>query len=169
MGRLSAVDYAFLALETAESPKHVAGLLVLDVPGNAEPGFLSDLFNTFRTSAPVPPFSQKLRSSFGLPSWVEDPDIDMDYHVTRHVLPAPGDRSQLGDLVSHLHEERLDRSRPMWQFHFIEGLKGGERFACYLKIHHAYMDGAKMSARVARALSESRTPSCAAHPPIRCS
>jgi diacylglycerol O-acyltransferase len=155
MGRLSALDYAFLALETAESPKHVAGLFVVDVPDNAGPRFLSELFETFRSSAPIPPFDQKLGSSFGLPTWTDDPAIDIDYHVRRHVLPDSGSRAQLVELVSELHEERLDRSRPMWQFHLIEGLKGGERFACYLKIHHAYMDGAKMSARVARVLSSS--------------
>lgn len=155
MGRLSALDYAFLALETAESPKHVAGLFVMDLPGDAGPRFLSELFETFRSSAPIPPFNQKLGSSFGLPIWTDDPAIDMDYHVRRHVLSDSGSRGQLVDLVSELHEERLDRSRPMWQFHMIEGLKDGERFACYMKIHHAYMDGAKMSARVARVLSSS--------------
>ena len=155
MTRLSVIDYAFLALETAESPKHVAGLLVLDLPENAEPRFLSNLFDSFRSSEPVPPFNQKLGRSLGLPTWTDDPNIDMGYHVIVHVLPEPGDRSQLVELVSRLHEERLDRSRPMWQFHLIEGLKAGQRFACYFKIHHAYMDGAKMSARVARVLNRS--------------
>ena len=155
MARLSLVDYAFLALETAESPKHVAGLLLFELPDNAEPRFLSNLFESFRSSRPVPPFNQKLQRSLGVPTWTDDANIDMRYHVTRHVLPEPGDRRQLVDLVSKLHEDRLERSRPMWQFHLIEGLAGGERFACYFKIHHAYMDGAKMSARLARVLNRS--------------
>lgn len=155
MGRLSVLDYAFLALETVESPKHVAGLFVVDIPASRRARFPSELFELFRSSAPIPPFNQKLGSSFGLPTWIDDPAIDMEYHVHRHVLPDPGSSSQLVELISELHEERLDRSRPMWQFHQIEGLKGGERLACYLKIHHAYMDGAKMSARVARVLSSS--------------
>ncbi len=159
MARLSLVDCGFLALETAESPKHVAGLLVLDMPENARPRFFSELFETFQSSMPIAPFSQKLGLSLGLPTWTDDPAIDMQYHVRRHVLPDPGSRTQLVDLVSGLHEERLDRSRPLWQFHLIEGLKGGERFACYLKIHHAYMDGAKMSARLVRSLSSSPTES----------
>ena len=77
MGRLSLIDYAFLALETAESPKHVAGLLVLDLPENAEPRFLSNLFDSLRSSTPVSPFNQKLRRSLGIPTWTDDPDIDM--------------------------------------------------------------------------------------------
>jgi WS/DGAT/MGAT family acyltransferase len=155
MGRLSTLDYAFLALETAASPKHVAGLQVFDLPENAAPGFLDGLYETFRSSQPVAPFDQKLKHSLGLPTWVEDKAIDLDYHVRRCVLPAPGSRSQLVELVAELHEERLDRTRPLWQFHLIEGVKGGKRFAAYLKIHHAYMDGAKVSARVTRVLSES--------------
>ena len=155
MRRLSLLDYAFLLRETAESPKHVAGLLVVDIPENASQRFLWDLFDTFRTSAPVPPFSQKLSSSFGLPTWTDDPDIDMDNHVIRHVLPDQGTWSQLVDLLSGLHEERLERSRPLWQFHLVEGLNGGKRFAGYLKVHHAYMDGAKMSARAVRSLNPS--------------
>jgi diacylglycerol O-acyltransferase len=91
MGRLSLIDYAFLALETAQSPEHVAGLLVLDLPENAEPRFLSNVFDGFRSSTPVPPFNQKLRRSLGISTWTDDPHIDMGYHVFRHVSPSvPG-------------------------------------------------------------------------------
>ena len=67
-------------------------------------------------------------------------DIDVEYHVRHTALPASGGERELGELVSHLHSVVLDRTRPLWTCHVIEGLEGN-RFAVYLKIHHALTDG----------------------------
>lgn len=83
------------------------------------------------------------RSSRGpLPSWdvLEDQDIDLEYHLRHSALPQPGNEQELGILVSRLHSHALDRRRPLWECHVIEGLEGG-RFAIYLKLHHGQLDG----------------------------
>jgi WS/DGAT/MGAT family acyltransferase len=74
------------------------------------------------------------------PVWATDPDFDLDYHVRRLSLPAPGSMRQLLDLVTRLHEEPFDRTRPLWMFYAIEGLEDGKG-ALLVKQHHAVADG----------------------------
>ena len=85
-------------------------------------------------------------------SWVTDEDFDFDYHVRRSALASPGDERELGILVSRLHSNHLDLTRPPWEIHVIEGLEGG-RFAMYMKIHHALVDGYSAMRMMARSLS----------------
>jgi diacylglycerol O-acyltransferase / wax synthase len=72
--------------------------------------------------------------------WCEVETIELDAHVLKRKLPAPGSGKQLASLVARLHAQMLDRARPMWQFVVIEGLATGE-VALYSKIHHAVLDG----------------------------
>jgi len=74
------------------------------------------------------------------PMWVTTSDVDLDYHVRRSVLPRPGNMRQLEHRVARLHEPLLDRDRPLWELHVVEGLAGG-RAALYVKVHHAGLDG----------------------------
>ena len=74
------------------------------------------------------------------PVWVDDNDIDIDYHIRRVVLSKPGTFKQLEQLVGRLHSSLLDRSRPLWEFYVIEGLQTGQP-AIYAKVHHAAVDG----------------------------
>jgi WS/DGAT/MGAT family acyltransferase len=73
-------------------------------------------------------------------AWSFDDDIDLEYHVRRSALPAPGRVRELLELTSRLHGTLLDRHRPLWESHLIEGLGDG-RFAVYTKMHHALVDG----------------------------
>ena len=91
----------------------------------------------------VPPFRQRMvEVPFGLQhaAMVDDPDFDIDYHVRRVSLPPPGGRAELETLVADLASRPLDRRRPLWEFHVVEGLEGG-RFALVPKVHHAIIDG----------------------------
>jgi hypothetical protein len=72
--------------------------------------------------------------------WSTDNDVDLSYHVRRSALPAPRRVRDLLELTSRLHANLLDRHRPLWETHVIEGLKDG-RFAIYSKMHHALVDG----------------------------
>jgi WS/DGAT/MGAT family acyltransferase len=75
-----------------------------------------------------------------LPSWVEDPEFDLDNHVHFSSLPKPGSTKQLLQMVSRIHSHQLDRSRPLWECYLVEGISG-RRVAIYFKVHHALLDG----------------------------
>jgi WS/DGAT/MGAT family acyltransferase len=91
----------------------------------------------------VPRFRQKLRFvplSQGRPVWVDDPYLNLEYHVRQTALPAPGSEEQLRNLAARIFSQQLDRSKPLWEMWLVEGLEG-ERFAIVGKSHHALVDG----------------------------
>jgi len=154
---LSALDKLFLYLETRETMMHVAGLLPFTPPPDAPPDFLRELVAEVRDSREVqPPWNLELATPRllrnPLQSWVEDAHFDLDYHVRRSALPAPGDERELGVLVSRLHSNQVDFHRPPWELHLIENLEGG-RFALYVKCHHSLVDGITAMRILARSLS----------------
>ncbi len=85
-------------------------------------------------------------------AWTFDEDVDLDYHLRRSALPAPGRVRDLLELTSRLHGTLLDRHRPLWEAHLIEGLSDG-RFAVYVKFHHALIDGVSALKLTQRTLS----------------
>ena len=95
--------------------------------------------------------------------WEPDPDFDLDRHVVRAALPAPGGQAELEAFVSELASTDLDRDRPAWQFHFVEHFQGGS--AAILRIHHCYADGMAMI-RVFLSLTDAEAePAPTAHAP----
>jgi len=91
----------------------------------------------------VPRFRQKLRFvpfGQGRPVWVDDPHLNLDYHVRQTALPAPGSEEQLRNLAARVFSQQLDRSKPLWELWLVEGL-AGDRFAIIGKSHHALVDG----------------------------
>jgi diacylglycerol O-acyltransferase len=155
--KLSVFDAFFLAAETREAMMHVGGLLIFTPPADAHPQLLRHLANELRAEVAIyPPWNQRLWTpellKNPLQAWIEDKDVDLEYHVRRSALPAPGDERELGILVSRLHSVPIDFHRPPWEVHFIEGLEGG-RFAMYFKIHHALVDGFTSMKLLARSLS----------------
>ena len=144
MEKLSGLDASFLYFETAQTPMHVAGLTLYEVP-EAQRGHVFEHFRDFfRTRAHlVPIFGKKLaRTVLELdhPGWVDAGEIDFDYHIKGHTLDAPGTLAQLEEWVALEHARPLDRSKPLWQFTVVDGLEGG-RAALYSKVHHAAVDG----------------------------
>ena len=141
MTRLSAIDSGFLLTETHNSPKHVGALLIFELPKGKGSAWLRSLLDGMKKWPPGFPFNQRLKSSSGpLFEMQEDDHFEMDYHVRHTVLPHPGHESQLLDVVARMHANLLDRDRPLWEFHLVEGLSN-RRFAFYFKIHHALADG----------------------------
>ena len=164
--RLSPMDAMFLYGETRDIKMHVAGLLPLTPPPDAGPDYLGLLMEEIRQSVDIKaPWNLKLATPNFLLNplhrWVEDEQFDIEYHVRRSALPAPGDERELGVLISRLHSHSLDLSRPPWELHLIEGLEGG-RIALYMKMHHALVDGytaMKMLSRsMARSVDDDSTP-----------
>ena len=151
MSTLSLLDLAFFISESDASPKHVAGLQICKKPARAKANFVKSLHEEYLGFTDVaPPFNRVIDFTLtALPSWKTVDAVDINEHVFYHKLPAKNnDRTALYALVSQLHTPVLDRSRPLWEVHVIDGLKGenGEgRFALYQKMHHAYADGVTMS------------------------
>jgi len=157
MKRLTPSDQLFLYGESREQMMHVAGLLPFSPPPEPVTEMLRDLMDEVRDGAAVyRPWNQRLRFPGllwnPLQSWVEGRELDLEYHVRRSALPAPGDERELGILVSRLHGHHIDFHRPPWEVHFIEGLEGG-RFAMYVKMHHSLIDGFTAMRVLANALS----------------
>jgi diacylglycerol O-acyltransferase len=140
--KLNALDLAFLSLEKQSTPVNVASLAIFEIPKHYEGNFTRDLLEKLESQVAGPPFNQKLSSvhSAALPSWETDTNFDIHYHVRHSALPKPGKLEDLLALASRLHSRLLDRERPLWEFHLIEGLENNQ-FALYMKIHHAAIDG----------------------------
>jgi diacylglycerol O-acyltransferase len=91
----------------------------------------------------VPRYRQRLQwvpGRLATPVWIDDPDFELSYHVRRSALPRPGDHDQLRELVARIASRPLDRSRPLWETYFVEGLEGG-RVAVLTKSHQILVDG----------------------------
>jgi diacylglycerol O-acyltransferase len=144
--RIDLLDSGFLHLETPETPMHVGGLSLFELPARVHKrkfmARLSDVYNS--TTELRKPFAHRVTHGMlgrlGPLYWEHDPDLDLDYHVRHSALPEPGRYRELFALVSRLHSSLLDRSRPLWEVHLIEGLQD-RQFAVYSKLHHATIDG----------------------------
>ena len=161
MATLSPTDSAFLWLETRNQPMHVAGLNIYSAPEGAGPEFVAQLLARWgKYLKAVPPFNQRPALRMGFWHWEEDKEFELDYHLRHLALPHPGRIRELLAMVSRLHGNLMDRNRPLWEVHIIEGLPGG-RFATYIKIHHALVDGvtgAKMMADGLAATAKAQKP-----------
>jgi WS/DGAT/MGAT family acyltransferase len=140
LDRLSAVDAAFLHQEGPTTHMHIGGVVLLEGP---PPPFV-ELREHVRSRLPlVPRYRQKLAAPpFGLGRqlWVDDPAFNLDYHLRHTALPRPGGDDALRRLVGRLFAQRLDRTKPLWELWYVEGLEGG-RTALISKTHHALVDG----------------------------
>ena len=140
--RISALDWQFLSIEDKSSTHmHIGSLLVFEGPAP----LASDLREFIGSRIHLAPrFQQKLAfqavPSAGKPSWVDEPDFDIAQHVLAAALPRPGGEKELNDLIGEIFSTRLDRSKPLWQLWFVEGL-AEDRWALVCKMHHAMVDG----------------------------
>jgi diacylglycerol O-acyltransferase / wax synthase len=145
--RLAGLDASFLALERLETPMHVGSLAVfegapfLEENGRFRIAEARDLVSS-RLHL-IPRFRKKIMQvplDAGYPIWVDDDRFDIGYHVRLTALPTPGSRAQLLNLFERVQSQVLDRSRPLWELWFVEGLEGGH-VAMIQKTHHALVDG----------------------------
>ena len=145
MLQLSGLDTAFLNMETPTTYGHVATLMLLDGAGFRERNPYDEIRRHFQACARrLPPLYRRLvEVPFGLdrPYWIDEGEVDIDFHVRHIGVPPPGNTAQLAELIAHLVERPLDRSRPLWDLHIIEGLASNE-VALLFKTHHAAADGA---------------------------
>src|SRR5438477_548026 len=140
MDRLSPVDASFLAGEREGSHMHVGAVLIFEGPPPAREELLEHIASRLPL---VPRYRQRLavpRLEMGRPLWVDDASFNLEYHARHTALPAPGGIDQLRALTARIFSQRLDRSKPLWESWFVQGLEE-DRFAIINKTHHALVDG----------------------------
>lgn len=150
MERLSAFDATMLYSESSSVPLNVCSIACLDtstIPGGYDFERVREHLAT-RLKA-LPELRAKLANSqlnLDHPVWVDDDDLDLEYHLHRIALPAPGGRNELVDVCSRIAAAPLDRSKPLWEMWVIEGISetdpfSGGHVALLIKVHHAAVDG----------------------------
>jgi WS/DGAT/MGAT family acyltransferase len=168
MDHLSSMDASFLHLETPETPMHVGSLMLLELPKGYDGDYYEEVKAMLgRRLHLASVLTRKLATmpfELAEPVWIDDDDIDLDYHVRSLTLRRPGTMQQLDQLVARLHSSLLDRSRPLWEMYVIEGLQSGQ-VAFYSKAHHSGVDG-KAGVEMAKVLYDT-TPEIRAVPPPR--
>jgi WS/DGAT/MGAT family acyltransferase len=144
--RLTSLDSVFLELESPGVHMHVGSVGIFD-PGDLardDGSFDFDRILEFAEAglSKAPRFRQKLSEIplTGSPVWVDDEHFNILYHVRHTALPVPGDERRLKRLVGRIMSEKLDRTKPMWEMWFVEGLENG-RAAMISKVHHCLIDG----------------------------
>jgi diacylglycerol O-acyltransferase / wax synthase len=138
--RLTGLDSSFLHLERAGAHMHVASTSIFEGPPPRIEEFRDHIASRLHL---VPRFRQKLRFvpfGQGRPVWIDDPYLNLEYHVRQTALPTPGSEEQLRNLAARIFSQQLDRSKPLWELWLVEGLEN-ERFAIVGKSHHALVDG----------------------------
>jgi diacylglycerol O-acyltransferase len=169
MDQLSSIDASFLHLETPETPMHVGSLMLFELPDGYKGDYYEDVKALLGKRLHLSSFlNRKLaQMPFQLaePVWIEDDDIELDYHVRTVTLRRPGTMAQLEQLVARLHASLLDRSRPLWEMYVIDGLENG-LVAFYTKAHHSGVDG-KAGVELAKVLYDTSAQIREVPPPRR--
>jgi WS/DGAT/MGAT family acyltransferase len=136
--RLNGMDAMLLYSETPNLHTHTLKVAIVD-PSGGDGEFSFDAFRHHlrRRLHLLEPLRYKLVDipwRLHHPMWLENCDVDLDYHLHRVQVPAPGGRRELDTVIGEVASTPLDRGRPLWEFHVAEGLSGG-RFALIGKIH----------------------------------
>ncbi|WP_374565474.1 wax ester/triacylglycerol synthase family O-acyltransferase [Ideonella sp.] len=152
MLQLSGLDATFLYIESPEMPMHVGALHVLELPKGYRGPFVKDLRALMAARLPLMPALRRrlwwMPLNLANPVWV-DAEPDLTQHIVEVKLPASAKKgdglAELHAAVGALHPQLLDRSKPLWRFHVLEGLgnshSGHKRVALYSQVHHAAVDG----------------------------
>ena len=133
--RMAAVDTTWLRFDRASNPMVIVGVLMLEGPADVarlQETIVARLLAFDR-------FRQRVETRLTGLWWTRDTHFNLERHVKRVRLPGAGGRAELEAFVSDLASQRLDRARPLWQFHIVEGYEGG--VALVVRIHHAIADG----------------------------
>ncbi|MFN2561759.1 MAG: wax ester/triacylglycerol synthase family O-acyltransferase [Jatrophihabitans sp.] len=153
---MSPTSSLFLLAETREHPMHVGSLQLFVPPDGADALDVRRMFDDAVAKDEVSPLFQKRPrrsiTSLGQWGWESDRMFDLEHHVRRNALPQPGRILELLALCSRLHSTLLDRHRPLWEMHLIEGLDDG-RYGIYFKVHHSLVDGVSALRLLGRMLS----------------
>lgn len=161
MKRLIGLDSVFLYNETPNAPQHTMSVSVVDA---ATPDgdltfelFRETLHQRLRRLEPLR--YQLVEIPFGMhhPMWQKQADVDLDYHIRRVKVPDPGSREELDDFIGRVASTSLDRSRPLWELYFVEGLAAGRKVAVIGKVHQALADAVAWGNLFSRVVDETES------------
>lgn len=155
MKRLSGWDSVLLYSETPNVHMHTIKVAVIELDADRQ-GFGIDAFRQViggRLNKLEPFCYQLVEVPYALhhPMWREHCEVDLDYHIRPWRLPSPGGRRELDEAIGQIASSPLDRSRPLWEMYFVEGL-ANNRIAVVGKIHHALADGVASANLMARGM-----------------
>ena len=157
MQTMSPLDASFLHVEDAVTHMHIGSVGLFEGPAPA----VGEVREAVAGRLPlVPRYRQKVRFvplALGRPTWVDDPHFNLDYHLRRTALPAPGGDAELRNLVGRVMSQQLDRDKPLWEMWVIEGVSGG-RWALISKTHHCLVDGVSATDLLSVILTKEREP-----------
>lgn len=159
MERLTPLAASFLEAEDVDPGASLAigSLALFEGPA---PDF-DDFVESIRGRLPlIPRYRQKLRRTpldLTAPVWADDPHFDLAWHLRRTAVPQPGGQEQIAHLMSRVMTRRMDRSRPLWEYWFVEGLEDGQ-WGLLSKLHHSMVDGVSGTDLYQLVLDQSRTP-----------
>ena len=158
MERLPGIDAGYLYMETPTVHMHTLKVALLD-PSTVPGGYTFERFKEemVKRLHLLPPFRRRLVDiPFGLhhPMWIEDPDFNINHHVHQGLVKAPGGPRQMDEAISVIAGRQLDRNRPLWEMHVLEGMADGS-IVFVTKIHHTAADGVAAAAMLANVMSSS--------------
>jgi diacylglycerol O-acyltransferase len=152
--RLGGWDAVLLYNETPNLHQHTLKVAVVDASDRDEFGFdrfRQTLARRLHLLEPLRYHLAEIPGKLHHAMWLENCDVDLDYHVRRMQISPPGGHRELDAAIGEIASTPLDRSRPLWEFHFVEGM-ADNRFAIVGKVHHALADGVASANLMARAL-----------------
>jgi diacylglycerol O-acyltransferase / wax synthase len=149
---LDPLDSAFILLENPGTSMNIGAVVELEARSEDPAERFEDLKSIIAARIhEIPVLTQRVvRAPFDMtwPILVEDDRFDLDRHVVRVALPAPGTDEQLDTFVSEFLSRTLSPQRPLWQLLIIEGLEDG-RAVLVVKMHHALADGVSFAETIA--------------------
>lgn len=150
---LDPLAVAMITADTLSSPMHTGAVLVLSQPAGADPGYVDAIHaRAISGNESIDPrlrrFPHRGRDTAGIWCWREADSLDLGHHCERRTASSGG----LWPLIGELAAERLDPTRPLWKSYLIDGFEAG-RFAFYIKVHHATIDGVAGMRMITHALS----------------
>lgn len=155
MKQLSGLDAAFVHQDSHRTPMHITAVLIYDIgAGDRQPIQKKDLKRLSNGNLQqFPLFRRRLHRvplDIDTPYWVDVRNSRSDEHLSELTYDGAGSWRGFQQLLTRLHNRRMDLSRPLWEMCLVHGLNDLPDLpphcqAIILKVHHAVIDGMSLA------------------------